>query len=131
MTKAEGKTFDFVDDNINDNDTIFDNNSTQFTDVFNNAGAVYTFDYLGNYNESLNNIGSYTYGQSVNAKDLVYGAEPTYGLALDWNDDRIVIGAPGFRPTVIDGQVVTYINSTGILWERKPVITKDGSSFVR
>jgi hypothetical protein len=106
-------TFDFVDDNINDNDTIFDNNSTQFTDVFDNAGAVYTFDYLSNYNESLNNIGSYTYGQSVNAKNLEYGAQPTYGLALDWNEDRIVIGAPGFRPTVIDGQVVTYINDIG------------------
>jgi len=106
-------TFDFVDDNINDNDTIFDNNATQFADVFDNAGAVYTFDYLSNYNESLNNIGNYTYGQSVNAKDLVYGAQPTYGYAIDWNEDRIVIGAPGFRPTVIDGQVVTYINDTG------------------
>ena len=120
-------TFDFVDDNINDNDTIFDNNSTQFTDVFDNAGAVYTYDYLSNYNESLNNIGAYTYGQSVNARNLEYGSQPTYGLALDWNEDRIVIGAPGFRPTVIDGQVVTYINSTGeenwtVLRQSNPVV---------
>ncbi len=123
-------TFDFVDDNINDNDTIFDNNSTQFTDVFDNAGAVYIFDYLGNYNESLNNIGSYTYGQSVNAKNLEYGAQPTYGYALDWNEDRIVIGAPGFRPTVIDGQVVTYINNVGeqnwtVFRQTSPVVDID------
>jgi len=112
-TRFAATTFDFSDDENYDNDTIFDNNATQFIDSFANVGAVYIFDYLGNYNESLNNIGSYIYAQSTNAQNLVNGSQPRYGLAIDWHDDKVVVGAPYYRPTEFDGQVVVYNNTTG------------------
>jgi len=112
-TRFTQTTFDFIDDEDYTNDTIFDNNSTQFIDTFKNAGAVYTFDYLGNYNESLSNIGNYTYGQSVNAENLFYGSQPRYGTALDWHDDKIVVGSPDYRSEDVDGQVIVYLNDTG------------------
>jgi hypothetical protein len=112
-TRFEQTLFDFTDDENLDNDTIFDNNATQFIDSYPHAGAVYTFDYLSNYNESLTNIGAYTYAQSVNATNEKYGSEPRYGDSIDWHDNNIIIGAPYFSPYAEDGQVVTYVNTTG------------------
>lgn len=123
-------TFDFTDDINLDNDTVFDNNSTQFLDVFTNAGAVYMYDYLENYNESISNIGAYTYAQSCNAQNLDYGQQPYYGTALDFADNKVVIGTPNFRPEDIDGQVIVYENLTGLTnWsvyrESSPVVDID------
>ena len=107
-------TFDFIDDENLDNDTIFDNNATQFIDTFANAGAAYMFDYLGVYNESLQNIGAFVYAQSVNARNIDYGSQPYYGTALEFYQNRIMVGTPNFRPEVTDGQVIVYLNPTGI-----------------
>ncbi|MEI7904664.1 MAG: hypothetical protein WCI43_04540, partial [Candidatus Firestonebacteria bacterium] len=51
-------TFDFTDDEL-DNDTVFDNNATQWVDTFRNTGAVYMFDYLSTYNESISAPGKF------------------------------------------------------------------------
>ena len=112
-TRFVATTFDFSDDE-NDNDTVFDNNTTQWIDTFDNAGAVYMFDYLGNYNESLSNIGNYVYAQSINDLNINYGAQPMYGQALDFNDNVVMVGTPLFRPGYINGQVIRYENITGI-----------------
>ena len=105
-------TFDFTDDE-NDNDTVFDNNTTQWIDTFANAGAVYMFDYISEYNESLDNVGKFVYAQSVNDTSLDYGAQPMYGQALEFNVGRVVIGTPNFRPSYTNGQVVSYSNALG------------------
>jgi len=110
-TRYAATTFDFVD-NENDDDTVFDNNTTQFIDNFKNAGAVYMFDYLGQYNESLDNIGQYVYAQSVNDNSENYGAQPMYGQALDFNSNKVLIGTPKFKPNVTNGQVIVYENNT-------------------
>jgi len=106
-------TFDFTDDEL-DNDTVFDNNATQWVDTFRNAGAVYMFDYLSTYNESLSAPGKFVYAQSTNAKDLDYGSQPYYGTALDFNDNRVTVGTPNFAPTTnandTNGQVITYVS---------------------
>ena len=108
-------TFDFTDDEL-DNDTVFDNNATQWVDTFTNAGAVYMFDYLATYDENINAPGKFVYAQSTNAQDLDYGSQPYYGTALDFNS-TVTIGTPNFNPTVntndTNGQVVTYVNATG------------------
>ena len=113
-TRFSATTFDFKDDEI-DNDTIFDNNATQWVDTFTNAGAVYMFDYLGIYNENINNPGQFVYAQSTNAQDLDYGSQPYYGSALDFNNNRVTIGTPNFIPTNnandVFGQVVTYVST--------------------
>ena len=106
-------TFDASDDENYDNDTLFDNNTTQWVDSFANAGAVYMFDYLPVYNESVSNSGAYVYAQSVNAKNLDYGSQPNYGTALDFNDNIVMVGTPNFRPSYNNGQVVIYSNSIG------------------
>ena len=111
-TRYEATTFDFSDDEL-DNDTVFDNNTTQWVDPKPNAGAVYMFDYLSNYNESLLNPGQFVFAQNVNNLDEEYGAQPRYGTALDFNNYNVVIGTPNFMPGSVDGQVVTFNNVLG------------------
>lgn len=117
-TRYANTTFDFTDDENYDNDTVFDNNTTQWLDEFKNAGAVYMYDYLKVYNENINNPGKFVYAQSVNAQDIDYGAQPYFGLALDFNQNNVVIGTPNFKPNFVNGQVILYQNSVGIPnWE--------------
>jgi hypothetical protein len=108
-------TFDFTDDEL-DNDTVFDNNATQWVDTFKNAGAVYMFDYLSTYNESLTAPGKFVYAQSTNAQNLDYGAQPMYGQAIDFNNNRVIIGTPNFNPVLnaedTNGQVISYISAS-------------------
>jgi hypothetical protein len=111
--RYEATTFDSTDDDNYNNDTLFDNNTTQFVDTLVNAGAVYMFDYAENYNENLLNVGQYIYAQSVNALNSNYGAQPYYGTALDFNDNTVVVGTPGFRPGYENGQVIIYTNPSG------------------
>jgi hypothetical protein len=113
-TRFAGTTFDFVDDENQQNDTIFDNNATQFIDTAPNAGAVYMFDYLANANESLANTGKFVYAQNLNSKNQVYGFNPQYGQTIDFNSNVVVIGAPNFLPESVDGEVTIYENTTGV-----------------
>ena len=112
-TRYVGTTFDSSDDENYDNDTLFDNNATQWVDTYKNAGAVYMFDYLSVYNESLTNCGTFVYAQSVNAINETYGSQPMYGHALEFNASRVVVGTPNFKPDTIAGQIVTYSNPIG------------------
>ena len=113
-TRYEETTFDASDDDNYNNDTLFDNNTTQYIDTYDNAGAVYMFDYLGNYNESLSNVGQFVYAQSINAFNVDYGSQPYYGTALDFNNNQVVVGTPNFKPAVNNGQVVIYQNASGV-----------------
>lgn len=113
-TRFEGTTFDFTDDEQLDNDTVFDNNATRFVDRYPNAGAVYMFDFLGQYNESLLNPGAYIFAQTVNSSSLDYGYGPEYGYSLDFNDNRVVVGSPNYQPVLLGGQVVVYENLAGV-----------------
>jgi hypothetical protein len=121
-TRFSATTFDFIDDENQDNDTVFDNNATQFIDTAPNAGAVYMFDYIANFNESLNNVGKFVYAQSVNDhstvvdndRSLKYGFNPQYGQAIDFNDNKVIVGSPNFLPESIDGKVTVYENLTGV-----------------
>ena len=112
-TRYEATTFDATDDDNYNNDTLFDNNTTQFVDTYTNAGAVYMFDYVSNYDETLTNVGQFVYAQSINALNSDYGAQPYYGTALDFNDNSVVVGTPNFRPSFDNGQVIIYKNASG------------------
>jgi hypothetical protein len=133
-TRYASTTFDFFDDEI-DNDTVFDNNATQWVDTFTNAGAVYMFDYLPLYSENINNPGQFVYAQSTNAQNLNYGAQPYYGSALDFNNNRVTIGTPNFVPTGyandIFGQVVTYVSTAStpdwaVFRQSSPIVDVNG-----
>jgi len=113
-TRYEATTFDSTDDEDYDNDTLFDNNATQWVDTYRNAGAVYMFDYLSVYNESLANCGNFVYAQSTNDLNETFGSQPMYGHAVEFNASHVVIGTPNFKPDTIAGQVITYLNTTGV-----------------
>lgn len=117
-TRYEDTTFDMSDDENYNNDTLFDNNTTQFIDQYANAGAIYMFDYLGVYNESIAETGSFVYAQSLNSRDLYYGYQPYYGTAIDFNNNNVIIGTPNFLPNSVGGQVIVYKNTSGMQdWE--------------
>jgi len=107
-------TFDASDDDNYNNDTLLDNNTTQFIDTYINAGAVYMFDYVSNYNENLNNVGQFIYAQNTNAFNIDYGAQPYYGTALDFNNNQVIVGTPNFKPNTNNGQVIIYQNTSGM-----------------
>ena len=104
-------TFDFVDDENLDNDTIFDNNATRWIDTWDNAGAVYMYDYLANYNGSIIDPGSFAYAQNLNSQDQNYGFEPQYGTALDFTNNQVIIGTPNLSFGDLEGQVTLFQNS--------------------
>lgn len=112
-TRFSASTFDVVNDN-QENATIFDNNATQFIDTAPNAGAVYMFDYIANYKENSTNVGQFVYAQSINDRTLDYGFNPGYGVALDFNDNKVIVGSPNFLPESTDGKVTIYENKLGV-----------------
>lgn len=112
-TRYEGTLFDFVDAFNLKNDTVFDNNATQFVNSYMNAGAVYLFQLLEDYNESLTTPSQYVYAQSINDNSTVYGNSPLYGTALDINNNTIIVGTPNFLQGTNNGQVVVYENLSG------------------
>ena len=110
-TRFLATTFDFIDDENLDNDTIFDNNATRWVDTWDNAGAVYMYNYLANYNGSIADPGKFIYAQNLNSQDQNYGFEPQYGTALDFTDNQIVIGTPNLSFGDLEGQVTLFQNS--------------------
>ena len=112
-TRHEFTSFDFTDNGTPDLDTVFDNNATRFVETYPNAGAVYMYDYLGNYNENIANPGQFVFAQSTNSQDTAYGFNPLYGASLDFNNNVVVVGSPDFLPGQVDGQVIIYNNAIG------------------
>jgi hypothetical protein len=101
--------FDYTNDNI-ENDTLFDNNFTQFVDQRPNAGALYIYDYLPNYNETITSPGMYVFGQSCNDTTVEYSYEPNYGESLYFGESQLLVGTPKFDPTNSNGRFLIYKN---------------------
>ena len=122
-----GTTFDFSDDENNHNDCVFDNNFTVFEDIDTNAGAVYMYDYIQSYGESLLTGGNYVYAQSLPDTVREYGKEPKYGQTLEFRNNVVMVGAPLYKTGTVNGRVVLYKNSTGtenwsLFRESNPVV---------
>lgn len=107
-------TFDLTDDNDKHDDTVFDNALTDFIDGDVNAGAVYMYDYIESYNESLTNVGKYIYAQACNDQIQNYGSYPLYGQTLSFNDGIVMVGAPNFDANLQNGRVIVYTNESQI-----------------
>lgn len=93
--------------------TTFDNNLTGYIDSFTGAGAVYMFDYIPCYNESLSNISNYVYAQSCNDDSREYGYLPMYGSSIDFRDNVLMVGQPKFNVNDAGGKVTIYRNLEG------------------
>ena len=106
-----GTTFDFTDDENLDNDTVFDNNATRFVESYANAGAVYMFDLLTNYNGSISNPGAFVYAQSINSSSMNFELSPYYGEAIDFDEYNVIVGAPKMQGALITGgEATTFAN---------------------
>jgi hypothetical protein len=112
-----GTTFDFSDDTVYSNDTVFDNNTAQFVDVFPDAGAAYIYDYLPAYDESMSNLGSYVYSQSVNDDATDTSGSSGYGKSVAFKNYDALVGAPTYDTVATDyyGKVTLFKNA-----EKKP-----------
>jgi len=109
-----GTLFDYTGDNSHNN-TVFDNNFTVFEDSLLEAGSVYMFDYLPSYNETLSSagqMGQYIFAQALSDNDLNYGSSPGYGMALDFNTSKVIVGAPNYKPSTTAGTAYIFENST-------------------
>jgi len=73
--------------------TIFDENSTIFSNPVSNSGVVYTFDLLNSANQSASNQAQLVFGQQVYVNSLATGDQ--FGSAVNVTNGRLVVGAPG------------------------------------
>jgi len=103
-------TFDFTDDEDYTNDTIFDNNFTSFIDVVVDAGSAYLYDYLGAYNESIDNIGKFVLAQLLNDTTTTLGNAPYYGNNIAFNNYNVLIGSPTYLTGSQNGRVNIFRN---------------------
>jgi hypothetical protein len=87
-TRYSATTFDFTDDENQDNDTVFDNNATQWIDQSPNFGAVYMFDYISQYEPNIYNTGKFIYAQSVNSPNIVYSPFNSYNQDTDITENN-------------------------------------------
>lgn len=98
-TRLSPTTFDYTD-NYNQDDTIFDNDTTIYVDSFNNEGVVYEFDYLPAANESITNPGKYTFGQYITSSSLEESTpQPNFGYSVAYMNTTIVVGTPNWTTT--------------------------------
>jgi len=73
--------------------TIFDENSTIFSNPVTNSGVVYTFDLLSSSNQSATNQAQLVPGQQIYTNSLATGDR--FGTGINLTNGRLVVGAPG------------------------------------
>ena len=74
-------------------ETIFDKNSTTFSNLVINSGVVYTFDLLESANPSATNPGQLVFGQQVYNNTLTQG--DGFGTSVSFTEGQLIAGAPG------------------------------------
>jgi hypothetical protein len=112
IARKTATTFDFTDDEDYTNDTIFDGNFTRFVDTAVNAGSVFIYDYLPAYNESMQTVGKYVFGQSATELATAGAQTSYYGKTLAFTEYSLVVGCPAYVNSVGTGRVVIFINNT-------------------
>lgn len=128
--------FDYSGDDL-ENDTIFDNGTTQFIDSFPNSGVVYEFHYLPASNESVNNPGQYVFGQYITTSSTYsINLQPRFGTSVSYSNNTIVVGSPqwflgstglisAFKPSTVTNYNPTKISETTWFVDKKSVETVD------
>lgn len=75
------------------NNTVFDENATDFFDQVIQSGAVYTYDLLKSSSSSVSNPDKFVFGQQIDNPDVQ--SYDQYGTAVDYTDGVLFTGAPG------------------------------------
>jgi hypothetical protein len=129
-------TFDY-NDNLMDDDTIFDNGATTFIDTVIRSGSTYMFDYLQSSSETSDNPGNYVFGQYCFGIDRYYDdtllsgdatSRNGEGIAVTFNDGSVLVGTQSWYPTV-SSPPTGYPNGYGRV-VRYTATTRDSSWYV-
>ena len=112
------------------NNTVFDEDATDFFDQTVQSGAVYTYDLLASATPSVSNPDKFVFGQQIDNPDVV--SYDQYGTAVNYTDGVLFTGAPGneFEDSTLTanyGRVFVSTNdnrtpSWTVLREQKPVV---------
>jgi len=112
------------------NNTVFDEDATDFFDQTVQSGAVYTYDLLASATPSVSNPDKFVFGQQIDNPDVV--SYDQYGTAVNYTDGVLFTGAPGneFEDSTLTanyGRVFVSTNETrtpswSVLREQKPVV---------
>jgi hypothetical protein len=112
------------------NNTVFDEDATDFFDQTVQSGAVYTYDLLASSTPSVSNPDKFVFGQQIDNPDVV--SYDQYGTAVNYTDGVLFTGAPGneFEDSTLTanyGRVFVSVNENRIpswtaLREQKPVV---------
>jgi hypothetical protein len=111
--------------------TIFDDRSTTFFTLYVRSGNTYTFDFLPSANSSVNNPGVMAFGQQV--FDTLSRPQDRFGVAVNFRQGRLLIGAPGNDAGVDNGNfgLVSVYNNTdnrpawAVIRQEKPTVNID------
>jgi len=107
----------------------FDGNNTDFFGIIEQSGVAYTFDYLSSANETAQNPGKFVFGLQIRNNDL--GEFDQYGLAVNYTDGVLMIGAPGNdepETTQVNyGRVFVFDNPTrkpawAVIRQQRPIV---------
>ena len=112
------------------NNTVFDEDATDFFDQTVQSGAVYTYDLLASSGPSVSNPDKFVFGQQIDNPNLV--SYDQYGTAVNYTDGVLFTGAPGneFEDSTLTanyGRVFVSTNETRtpswtVFREQKPVV---------
>jgi hypothetical protein len=112
------------------NNTVFDEDATDFYDQTVQSGAVYTYDLLASASPSVSSPDKFVFGQQIDNPDVV--SYDQYGTAVNYTDGVLFTGAPGneFEDSTLTanyGRVFVSVNenrvpSWTVLREQKPVV---------
>jgi hypothetical protein len=113
-------------------ETVFDENSTIFSNPVDNCGVAYTFDYLPSSQASASNPGQMTFGQQIYESGTATGDR--FGTAVNYVEGRLVVGSPGVDLGASSdtnyGSISIFDNlnnlpSWAIIREQQPVVNVD------
>ena len=104
------------------NQTVFDSDSTSFSDTTLNSGAVYSFDALSAVNASVDNPKQFVFGQQFTNNNLQ--SLDQFGTAVDYTTGILLAGTPGYdrgdSSGADFGQVLQYHNLDNLpAWQIK------------
>lgn len=102
-------SFDFTDDSNWENDTVFDNNFTQFIDTKVNHGSVLMFDLLSPTVISAGNNGKYVFSQYLNQHNINSLDNSGYGSSISFKNGVVVIAQPNLG-SVIDSRTHLFVS---------------------
>jgi hypothetical protein len=109
-------------------ETYFDQRSTVFSNLVQNSGVVYTYDYLPSATDTINDPGQFAFGQQIYYDEL--DSFDQFGLGLSYRNGRLAVGAPGNDAgdsSVNYGLVSIFNNPTrspawAVIHEQQPVV---------